>query len=135
MRFGVAAAVVLATVASPGCSGPEDANLEFDTAVEVEDAVVRTQAWCFRNAFEVTGVRAREVNAEKVRPLASGGGHQVDVLFVRFKRETGSTHVSIRSLTDLDDEHGRRSAAQVSNEARADARALARELTAPTPGG
>jgi hypothetical protein len=134
-RRVLAAAFVVAGVLGLGCdSGPEDATLEFDTAVEVDDAVLRARAWCFRNAFAVTS-GPREVNAEKRRPLASGGGHQVDVLFVRFKREPDFTHVTIRALTDLDDEHGRRRAAQVSNEARADVQALARELTAPTPGG
>jgi hypothetical protein len=94
---------VLAGVVGLGCdSGPDDATLEFDTAVEVGSGVARVQ---------------------------------VDVLFVRFKREPDFTHVTIRALTDLDDEHGRRRAAQVSNEARADVQALARELTAPTPGG
>ena len=113
----------------------DDANLEFDTAVEVEDAVLRAEIWCFRNGFELVGLDSRHVNAEKRRPLASGGGHQIDVMLTGFKREPGLTHVTIRSFTDLDDEHGRRRAAQVSNEARADARALSVELTAPTPGG
>jgi hypothetical protein len=135
IRGVLAAAGVIAAALSPGCDGgPGDATLEFDTTIAVEEAVGRTSAWYNRNGFEMYGVTVRQVNGEKRRPLASGGGQQIDVLIARFKVEPAFTHVEITSFTDLEDEHGRRRAGQVSDEARADAQALARELMAPPPG-
>jgi hypothetical protein len=124
-----------AVLLGPGCDpGDVDFDLEFDTAVEVEEVELRAFRWALGNGFESQG-GVRQLNAEKRRPLASGNGHQIDILLVRFRREADGTHVTIRALTDLDDEHGRRRAPQVSNEARADARALASELMAARPPG
>ena len=92
---------------------------------EVHD---RTLAWFTREGYGLVDLSGRLVRADKLRPLASGGGQQRDVVTVSVALETGGTRVTIDLLTYLVENGEARQAPQVSAEARSDANRLAQEL-------
>jgi hypothetical protein len=127
---------VIAAALGGACGGDDQGEftLEFDTTFEVDDTLRRTDIFFNRVGYEIRLSGARERDAEKSRPLVSGGGEQIDILMVRAERGSLHTRVRIEAFTDLDDEHGRRRAAQFSEEVRRDAETLRRELLGANAG-
>jgi hypothetical protein len=127
---------LIAAALGGACGGDDERELtlEFDTTFEVEDTLRRTDIFFNRVGYEIALFGARARDAEKRRPLASGGGDQVDILLVRAERGSLHTRVTIRAFTDLDDDQGRRRAPQFSDDVRRDAETLRRELLGANAG-
>jgi hypothetical protein len=129
---GLLAAVSAAALGCGGVFTHDDSgrtqSISLVSALSTVEAHDRAIAWFTREGYGLVDIADRLVRADKLRPLASGGGQQRDLLTVNLGLESGGTRVTIELITYLLENGDTRQASQVSAEARSDGDRLAQEL-------
>jgi hypothetical protein len=123
---------VLTALLASACSSSDDGSREgFVTTRSLADAHAVALGFMQRNAYSIVDQADRLVRAEKRRPLASGGGEEIDLMTVRLSPDGAGTRVLLQGVTYLLEGGSQREAPQLSAAIQSDLDALARELGRP----
>jgi hypothetical protein len=141
MRLNVANSAMVAGLALAAAGGAcvfanDDQGTEsigFIAPFSLAETQGRTITFFQLEGYTLVDNSSRLVRAEKMRPLASGGGQQRDVMSVRLGTESEGTRVTVSAVTYLNDGGQWRESPQDSVEVNRDMDRLIRYLMGPRP--
>lgn len=128
---------VVLTAAALGCVFAHDdqgtETIGFVTPLSLQETHDRAVTFFQLQGYTLVDSSLQLVRAEKVTPLASGGGDQRDVLTVRLSSDPDGTRVTTHAITYLVENGQSREAPQLSTQLSADWDRLNRFLMGPRP--
>lgn len=136
LRLRLAAGLVIAAAGGACVFAHDDQGTEtvgFVTPLSLAEAQGRAVTFFQLEGYALVDSSSRLVRGEKVRPLASGGGQQRDVLTVTLRSDPEGTRVTVHAITYLIENGQTREAPQDSAEVIADQDRLIRYLMGPRP--
>ena len=136
-RPGLGAGLLLAATLG-GCvfahdDQGRDLTIGFVTPLPPGETRGRTLTFFRNEGYGLVDAGETLVRAEKVRPLAAGGGQQRDVLTVTIRTDVEGTRVSVHAVTFLIENGQTRQASQTSSEVGRDQDRLIQFLMGPRP--
>ena len=131
--IGLAAALAAGACVFAHDDQGRDLTVGFVTPLPPAETRRRALTFFQLEGYALVDSGSQLVRARKVRPLASGGGQQRDVITVTLRDDAEGTRVSVHAITYLMENGETRQASQVSAEAGADQDRLIRFLMGPRP--